>query len=102
MSQASLVNCIEVPVVISYTSMAVAIAKKLFFPSSNRAARRQSLVEGFSESKTELLDKAGRLALLLGLDEFKANEINLDVRPSREPSARTAQLTPGRIEVFRM
>jgi len=40
---------------------------------------RQSLVEGFSESKTELLDKAGRLALLLGLDEFKANEINLDV-----------------------
>jgi hypothetical protein len=40
---------------------------------------RQSLVEGFSESRTELLDKAERLALLLGLDEFKANEINLDV-----------------------
>jgi hypothetical protein len=40
---------------------------------------RQSLIEGFSESNTELLGKAERLALLLGLDDLNAAEVNIDV-----------------------
>jgi len=44
-----------------------------------KAIYRQTLIEGFSASNSELLAKAGRLALLLGLDTYEANEINIEV-----------------------